>query len=209
MARLVNCLFTSLVLLGSIAATAVPATTPHIERIGEGRHAYSMHSREAGERQVFSLHSRTPPDGLDPQSVRSRSTGNEITAFSTRNAFTSTVNVPREDTCPAPVNLVGKAPKKNIWGGLTNQEAKSIFAYVYGSSAGLNLTTYEKKGLWDNYVYLIEQIMPNKTDAVAYIDGNGPLPDRYARVAISFGAMEDPYYEDYIVRSHASSLVHR
>lgn len=103
------------------------------------------------------------------------------------------------NNCSAPVLLSGKAPKENIWGGLTNEEVTAILGYVHDPVNGLNLTEFSKKTLWDNYVYIVEQIMPNKTDALAYMDGGAPPPERYARVGISFGATESPYYEDFSV----------
>ncbi|PPR00804.1 hypothetical protein CVT24_000736, partial [Panaeolus cyanescens] len=126
----------------------------------------------------------------------------ELAAYDMHNRRDANPLLAREkayDNCTAPIALVGKAPKKNIWGGLSNAEVTSILGYVHDPASGLNLTSYDKKTLWDNYVYLVEQVMPNKTEAVSYMEGSGPAPDRYARVAISFGATETPYYEDYIV----------
>jgi primary-amine oxidase len=42
-------------------------------------------------------------------------------------------------------------------------------------------------------------MQPNKTDALAYIDGCSPPPARYAHAVISHGASEDPYYQDILV----------
>ncbi|EAU83093.2 copper amine oxidase [Coprinopsis cinerea okayama7 len=139
---------------------------------------------------------------LPSYSPYTRRTGEELDAYSMhsrRDVVDTLLTRENWDKCPAPTKLVGKAPKENIWSGLTNEEVTAVLGYVHDPASGLNLTSYDKKGLWDNYVYLVEQVMPNKTEAVAYIDGDGPLPERYARVAISFGATETPYYEDWIV----------
>lgn len=36
----------------------------------------------------------------------------------------------------------------------------------------------------DNSIYLIEAFSPPKADVLNYIDGNGDIPERYAKVAI-------------------------
>lgn len=42
----------------------------------------------------------------------------------------------------------------------------------------------------------IELLQPNKTDALAYVDGGGPEPVKYAHVVIDHGASETPTYDD-------------
>lgn len=44
-----------------------------------------------------------------------------------------------------------------------------------------------------------EAIMPNKTAALAYLDGEGPAPPKFARVVVSVGAAEEAYLEDLMV----------
>ncbi|TFK22683.1 copper amine oxidase [Coprinopsis marcescibilis] len=160
-------------LTGSSAVSALPGYSSFTRRSGEELAAYDMHSKRTGEEAAaYDMHFRR-----------------DVNIFTRENyAY-----------CPAPVQIPGKAPKKNIWAGLTNAEVTSVLGFVHEPASGLNLTSYDKKGLWDNYVYLVEQIMPNKTEAVSFVDGNGAAPDRYARVAVSFGATEEPYYEDFIV----------
>ena len=34
---------------------------------------------------------------------------------------------------------------------------------------------------------------------MSYLSGTGPAPDRYAKATISFGATEEPYYQDFYV----------
>ncbi|KAJ3540677.1 hypothetical protein NMY22_g4201 [Coprinellus aureogranulatus] len=203
MGRLCDIVAIALALVTSaLLVVALPNASPLVEHAGGTSSAHSELSQRTGEeRYAYSMHSRSTSAGFDPQSMHLRSTAGGITEFSeaSGNSIHSSPHLSRKDTCPAPVALDTKAPKENIWGGLTDEEVKAVLAYVYDPNNGLNLTTYEKKGLWDNYVYLVEQVMPNKTDALAYFDGDGPPPARYARVAISFGAVDQPYYEDYVV----------
>lgn len=46
---------------------------------------------------------------------------------------------------------------------------------------------------------LIELMRPNKTDALAYVDGGGALPARYAHAVIDHRADENPYIQDILV----------
>lgn len=50
----------------------------------------------------------------------------------------------------APATTI-KAPKSNIWGQLTNDEAASVVAWLFAQE-DLNLTTSEDAGAWDNTV---------------------------------------------------------
>lgn len=63
----------------------------------------------------------------------------------------------------------------------------------------LNLTVEPEATEWDNSLLSLEHLMPNKTDALAYLDGNGPEPTRYAHALIVHRASEAPYYQDLIV----------
>ncbi|KAJ2906807.1 hypothetical protein MKZ38_010798 [Zalerion maritima] len=90
------------------------------------------------------------------------------------------------------------APKDNIWAGLTDGEAASVTAWLFAQPE-LNLTTSGEAGEWDNTIILVELMAPNKTDALAYLDGTGSAPDRYAHAIIDHAAGEDAYYGDIIV----------
>jgi primary-amine oxidase len=39
----------------------------------------------------------------------------------------------------------------------------------------------------------------NKAEATSYLSGSAPAPARYAKATISFGATEEPYYQDFYV----------
>ncbi|KAI9729144.1 MAG: hypothetical protein M1834_007051 [Cirrosporium novae-zelandiae] len=116
-------------------------------------------------------------------------------------------------TCAADTAKAATAPKSNIWGGLTNYEAASVAKWLFAQEA-LNITASENATEWDNTMYvivrvnkalltldslLIELMLPNKTDALGYIDGNGTAPGRYAHVVLDHRATDDPYYADLLV----------
>lgn len=46
---------------------------------------------------------------------------------------------------------------------------------------------------------LVEAMWPNKTDAVAYLDGDAAIPTKYAHVLLSNRASEEPTYADILV----------
>lgn len=90
------------------------------------------------------------------------------------------------------------APHSNIWASLENEEVIELLGWLYTSS-GLNLTVNTEAGPWDNTVGVTEILHPNKTHALAYLDGGGPLPVKNARVEIFFGANESAYTQNFIV----------
>ncbi|KAF1987640.1 putative membrane copper amine oxidase [Aulographum hederae CBS 113979] len=100
--------------------------------------------------------------------------------------------------CAAPGAQAISAPKKNVWYGLTDEEAAAVTKWLF-SQEDLNLTAAEDAGSWDNTVLLVELMLPNKTDVLPYLDGNGPEPTRYAHVVLDHRATTEPYYADLLV----------
>ncbi|KAI9167809.1 Membrane primary amine oxidase [Paramyrothecium foliicola] len=90
-------------------------------------------------------------------------------------------------------------PYENIWNSLTRDEVVGLLEWLHHPAQGLNLTSREEAGAWDNTVGVTELLAPNKTDALAYLEGRGPAPVRNARVGIFFGATEEPYMQAFIV----------
>jgi len=107
---------------------------------------------------------------------------------------------PRHENCTAPSNPLVTAPKPNPWKPLSDTEIIDLLSWLHAPAQGLNLTAYENASAWDNWVTVTELLTPNKTDVLPYLDGSGPAPKRYARVVISYGATENPYRQEYMVR---------
>ncbi|KAG9096766.1 hypothetical protein FRC07_010880 [Ceratobasidium sp. 392] len=63
----------------------------------------------------------------------------------------------------------------------------------------LNLTRIEDATMSDNTLWLIESIMPNKTDALDYLDKEGKIPRRYARAVLYCGGITTPLIQEYMV----------
>ncbi|CAI6089956.1 unnamed protein product [Clonostachys chloroleuca] len=104
---------------------------------------------------------------------------------------------PRE-ACDVKSALDIEAPKENLWAELSEPEAVSVVEWLF-AQPDLNLTTAEDAGSWDNTLLLVELMHPNKTDALAYLDGTAGAPTRYVHAVISHQASEDPYYQDILV----------
>jgi primary-amine oxidase len=54
-------------------------------------------------------------------------------------------------------------------------------------------------GSWDNVIVTMDLLQPNKTDALAYLEGHGPAPPRYARATLQFNSQLQPYIQEYMV----------
>lgn len=116
-------------------------------------------------------------------------------SFHRRNAGASGVT---HQTHPSSTAPQVTAPKSNIWNSLSFDEAASIKAYLHSQSS-LNLTSVEDASEWDNTILVVDTIAPNKSEALSYIDGNGPAPARWALASILFGQYEEPYVQTFAV----------
>lgn len=56
----------------------------------------------------------------------------------------------------------------------------------------------------DSYLFSAYLFPVNKSEALAYLDQNGPIPGRYARVVVVRGAQAVPDVMEYKVNAHAS-----
>ncbi|KAM0789976.1 hypothetical protein ACM66B_005309 [Microbotryomycetes sp. NB124-2] len=92
-----------------------------------------------------------------------------------------------------------KAPYKNIWASLTNDEAASVIKFLH-EKADMNLTVAANATSWDNFIGTVDLAHVNKGAALKYTSGEtDKTPDRYAKAIINFQATETPYLEEFIV----------
>lgn len=111
----------------------------------------------------------------------------------------STIAPRNESTsCAGTLAATVTAPKENVWGELVSTDAAAVAAWLFTQSE-FNLTVSENATAWDNSVILIEAIQPNKTDALAYIDGNSTAPEKWAKVILDIRATEEPYFQEIMV----------
>ncbi|KAK4186305.1 putative copper amine oxidase [Podospora australis] len=105
---------------------------------------------------------------------------------------------PETPFCAESLTTTVKAPKDNVWGTLVDVEIASVVEWLFAQE-DLNLTITDDATGWDNTIQLVEAMWPNKTDALAYIDGTGPAPTKYAHVVLNNRATEDAHYADILV----------
>ncbi|KAL6922703.1 hypothetical protein FSST1_006729 [Fusarium sambucinum] len=100
--------------------------------------------------------------------------------------------------CDSDKEVGVKAPWKNIFQSLTDQEYADVTAYLHNQEE-LNLTAIVNSTSWDNVIVSMDLLQPNKTDALTYLEGNGPAPARYARATLQFNSQLQPYIQEYMV----------
>ncbi|KIX05692.1 uncharacterized protein Z518_03664 [Rhinocladiella mackenziei CBS 650.93] len=86
-----------------------------------------------------------------------------------------------------------RAPALNPWAELDESEASQVHTYFHESIKRPSAT---RQG---NELYLIELLRPNKSDVLDYLDNNGPVPDRWARVSNLEVHENDASIVDYMV----------
>ncbi|KAK4051483.1 hypothetical protein OIO90_004697 [Microbotryomycetes sp. JL221] len=92
-----------------------------------------------------------------------------------------------------------KAPYKNVWASLTNDEAASVIKFLH-EKADMNLTAAADATEWDNWIGTVDLAAVKKSEALKYTSGetNSP-PSRYAKAIINFQATDTPYLEEYLI----------
>ncbi|KAL6364234.1 hypothetical protein LRP88_02151 [Fusarium phalaenopsidis] len=100
--------------------------------------------------------------------------------------------------CSSGKEVTITAPSKNIFQGLTDHEYAQVTAYLHQQKE-LNLTAVVNSTSWDNVIVTLDLLQPNKTDALAYLEGRGPAPARYARATLQFNSQLQPYIQEYMV----------
>lgn len=91
-----------------------------------------------------------------------------------------------------------QAPKVNVWSELTEHEANDIYDFVFEELAHLNLTKLPRSNR-DNFIFIVETLRPNKTDATSYLFNNDVTPQRWAKAAVSQNFDNEPYMVYYQV----------
>ena len=101
-------------------------------------------------------------------------------------------SLPHEALPPVPVNL---------WASLTVAETSAIYTWLEAPERNLNLTRSKSSILTDNVVYGIETYYPPKSEALAYLENSAasPPPEKFARVTIHHGGVQEPVIVDYLV----------
>jgi primary-amine oxidase len=91
------------------------------------------------------------------------------------------------------------APKPNVWIDLSDSESAQIIDYLHVTNPTLGLTSAENATSWDNAIISMEALAPSKKDTVPFLDGDGAVPLRFARVVVNQGASPEPMICEYQV----------
>ena len=94
---------------------------------------------------------------------------------------------------------VTKAPKANVWAQISSEDNIAVWNLLHNPESGLNLTSSDDAVQTDNYVYSVDTVPVNKSDALLYLDGESSVPAKYARVVIFEGGREEPRSQEYMV----------
>ena len=97
----------------------------------------------------------------------------------------------------------------SMFSDLTSTEVKGLADFIY-SNDNLNLVRPDKAAVTANYVYTAEIYIPNKRDAVDYLDGaTTQKPPREAKVTIFRGNQTVPEIQEIIVTPLPSPTSYR
>ncbi|KAL8639331.1 MAG: hypothetical protein Q9228_003623 [Teloschistes exilis] len=100
--------------------------------------------------------------------------------------------------CDPDSQLSVKAPKSNIFAGLTADETVAVTKFLHDEKS-LNLTAASNATRQVPSIIAVELLQPNKSDALSYLDSDTQAPVRNARALIRFGATLEPYLQEYLV----------
>lgn len=92
------------------------------------------------------------------------------------------------------------APKSNIWVELSVDEYHQTYDFLYSELSHLNLTKHPKSNR-DNFIFLLETLRPNKTDATPFLYNadSTDAPQRWAKAALAQNMDGEPYMVYYQV----------
>ncbi|KAH0843678.1 hypothetical protein AYO21_05463 [Fonsecaea monophora] len=94
-----------------------------------------------------------------------------------------------------------QAPAENPWAELDEVEASQVYLWLQKNTNIFNSTDDRAGGSRgdNNPLNLIELLRPNKSSVVDYLDHNGPIPDRWARLSAVETKGDDAFIVEYMV----------
>ncbi|KAI4860842.1 copper amine oxidase [Hypoxylon rubiginosum] len=91
------------------------------------------------------------------------------------------------------------APKTNIWAPITPEDSLAVWNLLHDPASGLNLTDPDVAVVNDNYVWYVDTVHVNKSNALPYLDGSGLKPSSWARAIIFEGGKLEPVSQEYMI----------
>ncbi|KAK9844758.1 hypothetical protein WJX74_006497 [Apatococcus lobatus] len=103
------------------------------------------------------------------------------------------------EACPIPETLTGAdpAPKSHIFDQLSKEETDAITYFMIDNLGLFNDSGHARAELTDDVLTTMELFPPLKAPALAYMDGSGPKPDRFAIAIVLRGSIPD--VQEYLV----------
>ncbi|XP_026871528.2 primary amine oxidase, liver isozyme-like [Electrophorus electricus] len=102
--------------------------------------------------------------------------------------------------------VVNHSERSLIFADLTPQEYQLVRNYMWGQ-ADLKISHAATARTSENFIFLIDLLLPKKADALLYLDVKGPKPPREATVVVFFG--ERGYLKEYVVGPLSGDMRHR
>ncbi|XP_013397343.1 putative amine oxidase [copper-containing] [Lingula anatina] len=86
----------------------------------------------------------------------------------------------------------------SVFDTLTESEITEIRDFLH-SRPELNLVPVNRADMGSNYIYMMEPVLPKKTDVLRHLDSGGAMPARSARVSCFMGGENPPVIKEFIV----------
>lgn len=102
----------------------------------------------------------------------------------------------QHDASSRPDEKSFRAPATNPFAELDDAEASQIYTFLHQSASPWNDSGGTASS---SNIYLIELLRPNKSDVVDYLDHNGPLPERWARLSNLEAHKDAAFIVEYMV----------
>ena len=93
---------------------------------------------------------------------------------------------------------------------LTAEEVKIVLDYFADQNPDFDVKDVTKAELGDNFIHLMEAVVPPKARVLDYLQRGGPMPERRARVVVFRGNATPPVVEEYelpLSKPHRAQLV--
>jgi hypothetical protein len=102
--------------------------------------------------------------------------------------------------CPSRLPFAEEPYESSIFASLSASELRDVEWWLL-SQESLALTPRTNATLQGNYIFYIDAMPPVKAEALAYLDGDGPRPARYAHVVLYLCA-EEQVWELKVTHPH-------
>ncbi|XP_060758436.1 primary amine oxidase, liver isozyme-like [Neoarius graeffei] len=92
-----------------------------------------------------------------------------------------------------------------IFADLTPEEYQMVRDHMWNQKdLRISRSAFAKPS--ENFIFLIDLVLPKKAEALRYLDSQGPKPERQASVVVFFG--ENNYLKEYVVRLLPRPMIH-